>query len=144
MSNYLDEAVKAISESIKFDSSLKEPSNGMPFGKGAADCLAHFLKLAESLGFEARNYDNYVGEAIFGNGEEEFAILAHLDVVPAGGGWDKPPFGGLVEDGRIWGRGAMDDKGPAIAALFALKKLKDEGFVPKKKIKLIEIGRAHV
>ncbi|MBD5636902.1 MAG: M20 family metallopeptidase [Clostridia bacterium] len=137
MKNYLDEAVKAISESIKFDSSLSEAKPDMPFGKGAADCLAHFLSLAESLGFETHNYDNYVGEAIFGDGEEEFAILAHLDVVPAGGGWDKPPFGGIVENGRIWGRGAMDDKGPAIASLFALKKLKDEGFTPKKKIKLI-------
>lgn len=137
MKNYLDQAVKAISESIKFDSSLSEPLEGAPFGKGAADCLAHFLNLAESLGFETANYDGYIGEVTFGGGEEEFAILAHLDVVPAGSGWTKPPFRGLVENGRIWGRGAMDDKGPAVAALFALKKLKDEGFVPKKKIKLI-------
>ena len=137
MKNYLDQAVKAISESIKFDSSLSEPLEGAPFGKGAADCLAHFLNLAESLGFETVNYDGYIGEVTFGEGEEEFAILAHLDVVPAGSGWTKPPFRGLVENGRIWGRGAMDDKGPAVAALFALKKLKDEGFVPKKKIKLI-------
>lgn len=137
MKNYLDDAVKAISESIRFDSSLSEPQGGMPFGKGAADCLNHFLLLAENLGFETKNYDNYAGEVIFGDGDEEFAILAHLDVVPAGSGWTKPPFGGLVENGRIWGRGAMDDKGPAIASLFALKKLKDEGFVPHKKIKLI-------
>ncbi len=137
MKNYLDQAVKAISESIKFDSSLSEPLEGAPFGKGAADCLAHFLNLAESLGFETANYDGYIGEVTFGEGEEEFAILAHLDVVPAGSGWTKPPFRGLVENGRIWGRGAMDDKGPAVAALFALKKLKDEGFVPKKKFKLI-------
>lgn len=137
MKNYLDQAVKAISESIKFDSSLSEPLEGAPFGKGAADCLAHFLNLAENLGFETVNYDGYIGEVTFGEGEEEFAILAHLDVVPAGSGWTKPPFRGLVENGRIWGRGAMDDKGPAVAALFALKKLKDEGFVPKKKIKLI-------
>lgn len=137
MKNYLDEAVKAISESICFDSSLSAPLEGMPFGKGAADCLKHFLELAESLGFETKNYDNYAGEVIFGDGEEEFAVLAHLDVVPAGSGWTKPPFTGTVENGRIWGRGAMDDKGPAVASLFALKKLKDEGFVPKKKIKLI-------
>ena len=137
MKNYLDQAVKAISESIKFDSSLSEPLEGAPFGKGAADCLAHFLNLAESLGFETANYDGYIGEVTFGEGEEEFAILAHLDVVPAGSGWTKPPFRGLVENGRIWGRGAMDDKGPAVAALFALKKLKDDGFVPKTKIKLI-------
>lgn len=137
MENYLDCAVKAISESIRFDSSLSDPLVGMPFGKGAADCLAHFLSLAESLGFQTRNYDNFVGEVLFGDGEEEFALLAHLDVVPAGNGWNKPPFGGIVENGRIWGRGAMDDKGPAVASLFALKKLKDGGFVPKKKIKLI-------
>lgn len=137
MKNYLDDAVKAISESIRFDSSLSDPLEGMPFGKGAADCLNHFLSLAESLGFETKNYGGYVGEAIFGDGKEEFAILAHLDVVPAGSGWEKPPFGGLVDGGRIWGRGAMDDKGPAIASLFALKKLKDEGFAPNKKIKLI-------
>ena len=137
MKNYLDDAVKAISESIRFDSSLSAPQDGMPFGKGAADCLDHFLSLAERLGFETKNYDNYAGEVLFGDGDEEFAVLAHLDVVPAGGGWSKPPFGGLVEDGRIWGRGAMDDKGPAVASLFALKKLKDEGFIPHKKIKLI-------
>lgn len=137
MENYFDQAVKAISESIKFDSSFKTPLPDMPFGKGAADCLAHFLNLAQTLGFQTRNYDNFVGEVLFGNGNEEFAILAHLDVVPAGSGWNKPPFGGVVEEDKIWGRGAMDDKGPAIAALFALKKLKDESFTPKKKIKLI-------
>lgn len=136
MKNYLDEAVKAVSESIRFDSSLSEPEEGMPFGKGAADCLNHFLTLADALGFETHNYDNYVGEVVFGEGEG-FAVLAHLDVVPAGAGWRKPPFGGIVEDGRIWGRGAMDDKGPAIAALYAMKALKDEGFQPKKQIKLI-------
>lgn len=137
MKRYLDEAVKSICESIRFDSSLSSPLAGMPFGKGAADCLAHFLSLAESMGFTTHNYDNYAGEAVFGEGEEEFAILAHLDVVPAGGGWTKEPFGGTVENGRIWGRGAMDDKGPAIASLYAMKALKDQGFIPRKKIKLI-------
>ena len=137
MKNYLDSAVQAISESIQFDSSLSASLPQMPFGKGAADCLAHFLDLAKSLGFETHNYDNYVGEVLFGKGQEEFAILAHLDVVPAGSGWERPPFSGIVENGKIWGRGAMDDKGPAIASLFALKKLKDEGFVPNKTIKLI-------
>ena len=137
MKNYLDQAVRAISENIRFDSSLSAPLEGMPFGKGAADALRHFLSLAERLGFETRNYDGFVGEVLFGKGAEAFAILAHLDVVPAGSGWTKPPFGGVVEDGKIFGRGAMDDKGPAIAALFALKKLKDEGFTPRKTVKLI-------
>lgn len=134
--NYLDEAIQQITESVKFDSSLSKSTSKTPFGKGAADCLAHFLQLAETLGFETHNYDNYAGEVVFGEGEE-FAILCHLDVVPAGNGWTKPPFGGVVEDGKIWGRGTTDDKGPAICCLYALKSLKDRGFAPSKKIKLI-------
>ncbi len=137
MINYFEDAVKSICESVRFDSSLAKYSSKFPFGRGAADCLAHFLALAADLGFETHNYDNYIGEAVFGNGQEEFAILAHLDVVPAGDGWTKDPFGGTVENGCIWGRGTVDDKGPAICCLYALKALKDKGFVPSKKIKLI-------
>ena len=136
MPHYFHEAVDAICESIRFDSSATSHSAKMPFGKGAYDCLNHFLSLAEKLGFETHNYDGYAGEVLFGQGEP-FAILCHLDVVPAGDGWTKPPFGGIVQDGKIWGRGAMDDKGPAICTLFAMKALKDRGFVPNKTVKLI-------
>lgn len=133
----IDPVVKSISESIRFDSSRGDPAPAAPFGRGACECLRHFLALAESMGFSAKNYDGYVGEVVFGEGTREFAILCHLDVVPAGAGWTKDPFGGTVENGRIWGRGAVDDKGPAICCLYAMKALKDEGFVPSKKIKLI-------
>jgi len=82
---------------------------------------------------------------VFGEGKE-FAVLAHLDVVPAGNGWIYPPFGGVINDEpssggvggkKIWGRGTMDDKGPAVSCLYALKALKDEGILPRRKIKLI-------
>lgn len=127
-----------ISDIIKYDSSQKPAKDGMPFGEGAAKCLEKFLSVAASFGFETKNYDNYVGEVIFGEGEE-FAILAHLDVVPAGSGWTHDPFGGEIDykNSKIWGRGAMDDKGPAVIILHALKELKNEGFKPGKKIKLI-------
>ncbi len=137
MNSYLDAAVESICESVRIDSSLGTKTANAPFGQGALDCLTHFLSLAERMGFETKNYDGYVGEVVFGDGEEDFAILAHLDVVPAGGGWTKDPFGGIIEDGKIWGRGTMDDKGPAICCLYCLKALKDKGFVPRKKIKLI-------
>ncbi len=136
MPHYFDEAVASICESIRFDSSYAQHSAKMPFGKGAYDCLGHFLTLAERLGFETHNYDGYIGEVVFGQGEP-FAILCHLDVVPAGDGWTKPPFGGIVENGKIWGRGAMDDKGPAICVLYAMKALKDRSFLPGRKIRLI-------
>lgn len=146
MQKYFDDIVSSIVDVIKFDSSFKgADGDEYPFGKETADCLQFFLSLAESFGFETNNYDNYVGEVLFGDGEE-FAILAHLDVVPAGNGWKYPPFGGVINDDvsaggvtgkKIWGRGTMDDKGPAIVCLYALKALKDEGFVPRRKIKLI-------
>lgn len=134
----IENIIKSLSEIIKFDSSQSAPFPGAPFGKGAKQALDYFLSLASSFGFETKNYDGYAGEVIFGEGEE-FAILAHLDVVPAGSGWTHEPFGGEIDykTKRVWGRGAMDDKGPAIISLYALKKLKEEGFVPKKKIKLI-------
>ncbi len=137
MKEYLAQTVRSISESIRFDSSRQKHSHAAPFGQGALDCLLHYLSLAQGMGFVTHNYDGFVGDVEFGDGPEEFAILCHLDVVPAGNGWTKDPFGGVVEDDKIWGRGAIDDKGPAICCLYALKALKDEGFVPSKKIKLI-------
>ncbi len=138
MERYLKDLIKNVSQIICFDSSQQPPLEGMPFGEGVAKALDYYLSLAEFFGFKTKNYDGYVGEVTFGSGEE-FAILAHLDVVPAGSGWTHDPFGGEIdrENNRIWGRGAMDDKGPAIIALHALKALKDEGFTPKRKIKLI-------
>ena len=138
MSDLFTRTVESISEIIKFDSSQKPEKDGKPFGQGAADCLEYFLSLAASFGFETKNYENYAGEVIFGEGEE-FAILCHLDVVPAGSGWTKDAFGGEIDykNKKIWGRGAMDDKGPAVIVLYCLKDLKDSGFKPQKKIKLI-------
>lgn len=136
MEKYLNDTVKTIRELIRIDSTNQPAEEGMPFGKGAARALQVFLSCAEAMGFETRNYDNYVGEVLFGEGEP-FAILAHLDVVPAGSGWTHPPFGGEIENGKLYGRGAMDDKGPAVVCLYALKALKDEGFQPRKTIKLI-------
>ncbi len=145
MQKYFNDIVQSTVDILKFDSSLKEAEEGYPFGKETADCLHFFLNLASEMGFETHNYDNYVGEVIFGEGKE-FAILAHLDVVPAGNGWKYPPFGGVINDDvsdggvegtKIWGRGAMDDKCPAIVCLYCLKALKDNGIIPLRKIKLI-------
>lgn len=145
MQKYFDDIVNSTADILRFDSSLKPAEGDCPFGKETADCLHFFLALAESMGFETRNYDNYVGEVIFGEGKD-FAILAHLDVVPAGNGWKYPPFGAVINDDvsdggvtgrKIWGRGALDDKAPAIVCLYALKALKDEGIQPKRTIKLI-------
>jgi len=66
------------------------------------------------------------------------AWLAHLDVVPADPSslarWKHPPYLGVVDDGHIWGRGAIDDKGSVIAILHAIEKLISEGHQPKRSL----------
>jgi len=129
--------VEAAREIIKIRSVKESPLQGMPFGKGPAKALNFALNLAKDFGLETRNLDNYAGWAQWGEGDEMIGILVHLDVVPEGSGWTFPPYGGEIHDGKIYGRGAIDDKGPAMAALFALKSLKDAGINFSRRVRVI-------
>lgn len=131
--------VTSIQELIQINSVKNETpvTIDAPFGKGAKDSLLYVLKLGKEMGFEVKLVDNVAGHIDFGQGDEIIGILGHVDVVPASGEWDYPPFSGKLVDGKIYGRGAIDDKGPVICALYAMKVLKDLGFTPKKKVRLI-------
>jgi succinyl-diaminopimelate desuccinylase len=120
-----EEIIRSVQESIRIKSVLDEAKEGMPFGEGVHRALEHCLSLSGSLGFKTVNVDNYVGYAEYGQGDEMVAVLGHLDVVPEGDGWTYPPYAAEIHDGKIFGRGAIDDKGPTIGALFALKAIKD-------------------
>ena len=94
--------------------------------------------MGREMGFAVKNVDNYGGHIDFpGSGDKIMGILGHLDVVPAGDGWQHEPYGGEIEEGRLYGRGTSDDKGPVIACLFAMKALKEAGYQPKATIRLI-------
>jgi len=108
-----------------------------PFGKGVRESLDYILKLGESFGFKVKNVGNVAGHIEFGEGKDLIGILAHVDVVPAVGNWTYPPFTPTVVDGKIYARGAIDDKGPAIASLYALKIIKDLGLKLNKRVRLI-------
>lgn len=129
--NYIDtlrpQMVKTLGELIAFPSYRQEPADGAPFGVPARQCLDKALEICESLGFKTHNCDSYVGTATITDGEPSLGILAHLDVVPAGEGWTREPYKATVEDGVLFGRGAMDDKGPAVSVIYAMKALKDLG-----------------
>lgn len=132
-----DDLIKSLQESIKIKSVEEEAKPGMPFGEGPAKALNHFLGIAEKLGFKTENFDNYVGHIEFGEGEETIGILGHVDVVPEGSGWDYPPYSAKIIDNKMYGRGTLDDKGPLMIALYALKTLKDLGIPMKRKVKII-------
>ena len=141
MNSYFDKAIGNLVKWIKIKSVKESPDKNAPFGKGISKMLNVALQDASALGFECKNYDGYVGEVIFGDGDDEkgLAVLCHLDVVPEGDekSWKFPPYSAKIENGVLYGRGVVDDKAPACLCLYALKELKDRGFVPNRKIKLI-------
>lgn len=108
-----------------------------PFGVETAHALHYMLNLGKDMGFSTCDLDGYAGYIEFGEGEKEIAMLCHLDVVPAGEGWKFDPFTPFIEKGRLFARGASDDKGPAMTCLYAMKSLKDQGYVPPCRIRLI-------
>lgn len=134
-----DELVCQLQKVISFNTEKGKAAKNAPFGKNVKECLNYTLSLAKSMGLATYDCDGYAGHADFiGTGKEVLGILGHLDVVPAKAEeWLYPPYAGEIHDGKLYGRGTMDDKGPMIACLFAVKALKDAGFVPSKTVRLI-------
>lgn len=132
-----DDIISTTQEIIKIKSVEDKPKESMPFGEGPYRALEYALNLSKQMGFDTKNLDGYAGYAEFGEGDETLGVLVHLDVVPEGDGWKYPPYGAEIHDGRIYGRGAIDDKGPAMAILHAMNILKDMKVPLNKKVRLI-------
>lgn len=132
-----EEIITSTQELIKIKSVKGESAEDMPFGSGPAKALKHCLDLCEKIGFKTVNLDNYIGYAEYGDGEDYVAVLGHVDIVPEGKNWIYPPYGGEIHDDKIYGRGAMDDKGPIISCIYGLKAIKELGLKTSKKIRII-------
>jgi len=132
-----DEMVRALCANLRIQSDAQAPEEGKPNGAGAARALEHALRTAEQMGFTTKNVDGQAGWAEYGSGDEMIAVLGHLDVVPAGEGWINPPYAGMIEDGKIYSRGAIDNKGPIFAALYGLKAIMDSGLPLNRRIRVI-------
>jgi succinyl-diaminopimelate desuccinylase len=103
--------IEALTSILKIESVKSEPQNLMPYGKGNFDVLMKVLGIAgNEMDFDIVNLFSHLGYVDYGEGDEMLAILTHLDVVPAGEGWTVPPFDGTVKDGRIYGRGAIEQQ----------------------------------
>ena len=121
-------------ESVRDDS---QASPEAPVGPGPKAALEEFLKMAQEDGFQTSQFGPWAGRVEVGKGEELMGILGHLDVVPAGSGWETDPFEPQIINDRIYARGSSDDKGPTVAAYFALKLLKELGVEFNKRVHLI-------
>lgn len=139
LENNLPQMKQALERLVKIPSVSSDPKDGCPFGIECKNALDEFLRIAEENGFTAKNYDYYAGSAdLYPEGEPELGILAHLDVVPVSEkDWSFPPFELAEKDGKLYGRGAEDDKGPLIAALFAMKAVRECKIALKSNVRLI-------
>lgn len=132
-----DDMIKTLCELISYPSTQREKEEGAPFGRPVRECLDHALSVLSKMGFKTENVEGYVGTADFDEKGPILGILGHLDVVPEGTGWTHEPYNAHVCDGKIFGRGSIDDKGPCVAVMYALKALKDLGIPLERGVRLI-------
>lgn len=134
-----DALIKDAQELLHIKSLLDEENAApdAPLGKGVKQALEFMLKRGEKDGFTAKNVGNLAGHLEFGEGKDLLGILCHVDVVPEGDGWSSDPFAAEIRDGKIFARGALDDKGPTMAAYYAMKIVKELGFPLKKRVRMI-------
>ena len=135
--SYRDDFVQTLQEWVRVPSVKGEAAPGAPFGKEIGQMMDLAAETGRRMGFRVRTFDGYACDITLGEAEETLGILGHLDVVPVGDGWLKAPFGGEIEDGKIYGRGTNDDKGPSLAALYAMKAVQEAGIPLKRSIRLI-------
>ncbi|WP_425467084.1 dipeptidase PepV [Pseudalkalibacillus caeni] len=134
-----DDLIKDLQNLLRIRSVLDEekPTDDAPFGIGIKEALDFMLKTGERNGFSIKNVDQIAGHLEMGQGEDLIGVLCHVDVVPEGDGWSSDPFGAEIRDGKIFARGAIDDKGPTIAALYAMQIIKELGLPLSKRIRMI-------
>lgn len=128
---YKEDILKDLNTLIKIESVSSQGT------KGPKEALNWILRRAEEMGLEIKNVDNIAGHAQYGKGDKLCGVLTHLDVVPASEGWSVPPFELTEKDGRLFGRGVIDDKAAAVIALYCLKALKDKNADAKNRIRVI-------
>ncbi|WP_276834070.1 dipeptidase PepV [Massilicoli timonensis] len=134
---YENDLIKDLQRLLAVESVKMEARPNAPFGLKCREALDEMLAMAKRDGFAIQDIDGYAGVITYGEGEESVGVLGHLDIVPIGDGWSRDPYGSELVDGVLFGRGALDDKGPGMAAYYALKAIKDAGIKLKRKVMLI-------
>ncbi len=112
-------------------------TQGAPFGAECRGMLDYALLKGAGYGFETANADGYYGKIMFGDDDNSIGMIAHLDVVPEGVNWIHPPYEGVVEGDFMFGRGASDNKGSAIACLYVMRMIREMKLPVKHGLRLI-------
>lgn len=129
-----------ICELVRIRSVADKTASVGPYGQGCRDAVDKYMEICHRHGLEVENHGYQVAEAYhsgWGDRRERIGLMGHLDVVPEGSGWNWPPYEGIIKDGWILGRGAQDNKGPCLAALYTLLCLRDLGVELKHDIRAL-------
>ncbi len=145
--DYWDDILKDLAALVSIPSVAVPTPGEHPFGDDCAKAIDTVLGMAEGYGLKTKNVGYYAGHAEYGEGEGNAVVMAHVDVVPAGEGWETDPFAMVIDGNLAFGRGVGDDKGAAIVALHCLRALKDAKVPAKRKLRVVfgsgeEIGMA--
>ena len=111
-----------------------------PFGRGPKQALEEVLKIATELGFHTKNIDDKIGYAEYGKNRADgayYGIFGHVDVMPLGEGWNSPPLSLTLREGKLFGRGTLDNKGPILSNLYALYVLKENGVTFDRPVRIV-------
>ena len=134
---YKEELIKSIGRLVRINSVEGEKLDNSPFGSGPKEALEEALRISRELGFKTKNIENAIGYAEYGNLDEYIGVIGHVDIVPAGDGWNYNPFDVSIDNEKIYGRGVLDNKGPIMAVLYGMKIIKDLNLPISKKIRVI-------
>lgn len=137
--DHRDEMTRDIIRLVRIPSiSSPQESDEAPFGEGCRDCLEEMLALGREHGFCTENYGNRVGS--IGSRDKDWDNMIgfwnHLDVVPVGNQWTYEPFEPVLKDYFLIGRGAQDNKGPAVGILYMMKCLRELSIPMKHQLRL--------
>ncbi len=134
-----DNMIESLDKLIRFQSTNEVLLPGKLYGKETYEALDYVLDLCDSFGFRTRKFEKHGGFAEIGTGDEMMGILVHLDVVPAGDleNWNTNPYEATEINGKLFGRGVIDDKGPTIGVIYAMKDLLDSGIELNKRVRII-------
>lgn len=135
--NNAQEMIRGIAQIISIRSERGTPEKDAPYGRGPKQALVETLRLAQNMGFKTEMIENQIGIVKYGQGDEYIGIVGHLDVVEAKEGWTSDPYILTERNGRLYARGILDNKGPILANLYALKAIKDLGVELKHPIWII-------
>lgn len=140
----MEEMIHRLAEFVEIPTVYDKKEKDAPFGKEIKKGLDYLEKLGRDMGFNTVNHQNYALEIQAGDPDARqkntLGIVCHMDVVPAGNGWKTDPFHMEIKDGKMYGRGTVDDKGPLIASLYAMKYLKEYQKIPKDKKIIMIVG----